>query len=94
MFLRISCSCVMNKVAVMAMISTRVTTCTLVMPLAKPTLRKVSEIRAPKIVAWLSEVSRSGLTTSQWPRGNAARGTIEHPKQGKEDGNLEQQRQA
>jgi hypothetical protein len=32
----------MNKVTVMAMISTKVTTCTLVMPLAKPALRKVS----------------------------------------------------
>ena len=35
----------------MAMISTKVTTCTLVMPFANPTFKKVSEMRAPKIVA-------------------------------------------
>ena len=65
MFLRISCSWVMNSVTVIAMIRTTVTTCTLLMPSVNGTFRKVSEIRAPKMVAWFSDSTRSGFCFSQ-----------------------------
>ena len=76
------------------MISTKVTMCTLVMPFAKPTFKKVSEMPSAEDRGLVQRGQQVRVDLQPMAAGNTAGGAIEHSEQRQEDRNLQQQRQA